>query len=368
MAKVCDIGKFKNYTVPPNCIQLSSSKIKRGFLATKVLEPNNVKHWSPVLILGNKRSGSHEAKPLLASFRKILNPAQVVELTEIPPEEALEWYRLVPNHVTCRVVAAGGDGTVCWIMNAIHKMKFKRDPEVAILPIGTGNDLSFALGFGCKLRKKFNAAKYLDQLDKATSTKLDRWQIQYFPPRNLLARASKVDLHMNNYIGIGVDAQVSLNFHRFRESASYIFNNRHFNKLMYLLYAMKASIKNIQKYVDLYMDGVRVELPKISAIVILNISTYAGGAQPWDIGSGGACAPKQDISDGLLEVMCFKSSVHMGLVYIGLREPLRLGQCSDIKLHLKKTVPMHVDGEPWEQDPGTITVTHSYQATVLVRN
>ncbi|KAK3859609.1 hypothetical protein Pcinc_034294 [Petrolisthes cinctipes] len=241
MAEVCDIGKFKNYTVPPNCIQLSSSKIKRGFLAAKVLEPN-VGHWSPVLILGNKKSGSQESNALLTSFRKILNPAQVVELTEIPPEEALEWCRLVPNHVTCRVVAAGGDGTVCWVMNAIHKMKFERVPEVAILPVGTGNDLSSALGFGWKLRRNFKAAKYLDQLDKATPAKLDRWQIQYFPPRHLLVHASEVDLHMNNYVSMGIDALVSLKFHRARESPSYIFNNRHFNKLMYFMYAVKTAI------------------------------------------------------------------------------------------------------------------------------
>lgn len=116
------------------------------------------------------------------------------------------------------------------------------------------------------------------------------------------------------------------------------------------------------------MDGVRMELPRIASIVILNISSYAGGVQPWTCGHGGAYAPKQDFSDGLLEVLGFTSVTHVGLLKIGIGEPIRLGQGSEIKLHLKKRVPMQVDGEPWEQEPGTITVTHSYQASVLKGN
>lgn len=116
------------------------------------------------------------------------------------------------------------------------------------------------------------------------------------------------------------------------------------------------------------MDGNRVELPKVASIVILNICSYAGGVKPWTCGQGGAYAPNQDFSDGLLEVLCFTSSFHVGLLKIGVSEPVRLGQCSEVKLHLKKKVPMQVDGEPSEQEPGTVTITHAYQAPVLIGN
>lgn len=49
---------------------------------------------------------------------------QVIDLCDIPPECGLEWCHLLP-HVTFRVLAAGGDGTVGWILNAIDNLKLK---------------------------------------------------------------------------------------------------------------------------------------------------------------------------------------------------------------------------------------------------
>ena len=49
---------------------------------------------------------------------------QVIDLCDIPPECGLEWCHLLP-HVTFRVLAAGGDGTVGWILKAIDNLKLK---------------------------------------------------------------------------------------------------------------------------------------------------------------------------------------------------------------------------------------------------
>lgn len=49
---------------------------------------------------------------------------QVIDLSEIPPEGALEWCRLLP-HVQWRILVAGGDGTVGWVLSAIDKLKLK---------------------------------------------------------------------------------------------------------------------------------------------------------------------------------------------------------------------------------------------------
>lgn len=74
---------------------------------------------------GNSKSGSSEADAVLSSFCSVLNPAQVIDLNRCSPEEALEWCHLLPPDVTCRVVVAGGDGTVCWVLTSILKMKFE---------------------------------------------------------------------------------------------------------------------------------------------------------------------------------------------------------------------------------------------------
>lgn len=56
-------------------------------------------------------------------FRTILHPLQVMEMTG-GPKEALSWVaKLSPN--PCRILVAGGDGTVGWILNTIFEMKIK---------------------------------------------------------------------------------------------------------------------------------------------------------------------------------------------------------------------------------------------------
>lgn len=57
----------------------------------------------------------------------------------------LEMYRKVPN---LRVLVCGGDGTAGWILSALDSLKWPSYPPIAIVPLGTGNDLANTLGWG----------------------------------------------------------------------------------------------------------------------------------------------------------------------------------------------------------------------------
>ena len=47
-----------------------------------------------------------------------------------------------------RILAAGGDGTVAWILKTVRELGLQPEPGVAVMPLGTGNDLSLSFGWG----------------------------------------------------------------------------------------------------------------------------------------------------------------------------------------------------------------------------
>lgn len=72
--------------------------------------------------------------------------------------------------------------------------------------MGTGNDLSRVLGWGEGQQGDIDAHFILDELENAQPVRLDRWKVDIYPSQKLFRKQNRV---MNNYISVGVDAQVT---------------------------------------------------------------------------------------------------------------------------------------------------------------
>jgi diacylglycerol kinase (ATP) len=63
---------------------------------------------------------------------------QVVDLATEDPARALRLFLELPR---LRILVCGGDGTAKWIMGVLEELDPDCWPPIAILPLGTGNDL-----------------------------------------------------------------------------------------------------------------------------------------------------------------------------------------------------------------------------------
>ncbi|XP_054161867.1 diacylglycerol kinase epsilon-like [Oppia nitens] len=369
----CDLGKWRTCIVPPFCVIHKKvwSKGRRKFVIESMTNFEDESNWKPLIIITNRKSGNNDGDKILTIFRTILNPLQVIDLNETSIESSVELCEILSKtnkEITFRILVAAGDGTIGWVLNTIQKLKINPMPLIGILPFGTGNDLSRVLGWGQSFSFETSIDEVMNKVLNTRPIDLDRWSVKLSSNRSLGIPLPSKHYLMNNYFSVGVDALVALNFHETRKSRvyNYLFTNRFVNKFLYLTYGTKDLLerkcKNLNEKIILELDGKRIDLPELESIIILNIMSWGGGVDIWNLGNG---AVKQKINDKKLEVLGVYSTFHIGQLMIGLSEPLRFGQAKEVKLILLERLPIQVDGEPWLQFPTTITITWNSFAKML---
>ncbi|CAL8270156.1 unnamed protein product [Gadus morhua 'NCC'] len=366
----CDLGEFRSLIIPHPYLYNVNKLRRRHPEDYSKLGSSCGRGWTPVLVLANTRSGNNMGDDLLKQFRILLNPVQVFDLSKLAPSKALQLCTLLPPG-SVRVLVCGGDGTVGWVLDAIDAMKLKGQdpfiPQVTILPLGTGNDLSNTLGWGSGYAGEIAVEQVLRNILDAEVVKMDRWKVQV-ASKGLYFRKPKV-LSMNNYFSVGPDALMALNFHTHREKTPSFFSSRILNKVVYFLYGTKDCLvqecKDLDKRIELELDGERVRLPSLEGVIVCNIGYWGGGCRLWE-GMGDEPCPPTRLDDGLLEVVGVFGSFHCAQIQVKMANPVRLGQAHTVRLVLKSSrMPMQVDGEPWAQGPCTITITHKTQVHML---
>lgn len=392
----CSLGPHQSIIVPPSWIiklpkkgsfKSSLRKKRRSSIKKKkakeehrpfIIKPIPSPLLKPLLVFINPKSGGNQGAKLLHKFCWWLNPRQVFDLSQGGPRFGLEMYKKVPN---LHILACGGDGTVGWILSVIDSLGIHPAPPVAIMPLGTGNDLSRTLNWGGGYTDE-PISKILNYVEEGQVVQLDRWDIQSCPyddgesdsinnSEESLSEKLPLDI-FNNYFSLGADAQVALEFHESREANPEKFNSRFWNKMFYAGAGgrdfLKRSCKNIADSLQLICDGKdytsKVQELKIICLLFLNIPRYSSGTTPWGNPNAIGFDPQRH-DDGQMEVIGFTYS-SLATLYMGGHGD-RICQCSHVKLITKKSIAMQVDGEPCRLKSSVIQVKMKGQGNMIMK-
>ncbi|KAK4486891.1 hypothetical protein RD792_006199 [Penstemon davidsonii] len=423
-------------------VDLDSHKIKQFYIPNYILEPDSESDsWPdipecPVLVFINSKSGGQLGGELLITYRSILNNKQVFDLGEEAPDSVLrriflDLERLKNNgdefaqelKKKLKIIVAGGDGTAGWLLGVVSDLKLSQPPPIATVPLGTGNNLPFAFGWGKKNpgTDRASVLAFLDQVHKAKEMKIDSWHIlmrmrapkegscdPIAPlelPHSLHAfnRVSSTDdLNVEgchtfrggfwNYFSMGMDAQVSYAFHTERKLNPEKFKNQLVNQSTYaklgcsqgwfLAPIFHPSSRNMAqlckvKIMKRHGDWQDLTIPhSIRSIVCLNLPSFSGGLNPWGTPNSNKRRDRDltppFVDDGLLEIVGFRDAWH-GLVLLAPSgHGTRLAQAHRIRFEFHKgganETYMRIDGEPWKQplpvDDETVVVEISHLGQV----
>ncbi|KAM1343340.1 hypothetical protein PS2_007476 [Malus domestica] len=393
----------------------------------------------PVIVFVNAKSGGQLGGELLLTYRSLLNENQVIDLGEKAPDKVLHKLYVTLETLKSggdvlaaeiekrlRIIVAGGDGTAGWLLSVVSDLKLPNPPPIAPVPLGTGNNLHFAFGWGKKNpgTDRQSVQYFLNQVKIAKEMQIDSWHIimrmksptddscdPIAPlelPHSLHAfhRVSQNDtLNMEgyqtfrggfwNYFSMGMDAQISYDFHAQRKLHAEKFRNQLVNQGTYLKLGCTqgwfcASLshpasRNVAQQIKLRImkrqgQWEDVLIPRsIRSIVCLNLPSFSGGLDPW----GKPNRKKMQyrdltppyVDDGLIEIVGFRDAWH-GLVLLTSKgHGTRIAQANRVRFEFCKGAADHtfmrIDGEPWKQplpaddDTVVVEISHFGQVSML---
>ncbi|CBZ51799.1 hypothetical protein NCLIV_015910 [Neospora caninum Liverpool] len=253
---------------------------------------------TPLLVFVNVKSGGQTGKTIYKDLVGILNPLQVIDIqAEGGPTRALTFFRPLAMTKRLRVLVCGGDGTVGWIIDSIHKVYGAEsleddrssegqtgedaDSGDAALPISTPGSETGSRGASRTtdadserhrgaLRKEKERAKreracdlrslvpvgicplgtgndlsnvlgwgfsfdgdIMKHLLKIQSAVSSTLDLWKVKVTSDKTNATLVETTFSNYLDVGVAARIVLKFHKLREENPELFQSRLGNKFLY---------------------------------------------------------------------------------------------------------------------------------------
>ena len=222
-----------------------------------------------------------------------------------------------------RVVVAGGDGAVC---EAAEGLCLAGGGELAILPLGTGNDAARTLGVPMTLEEAARAA-----VDGAAK------------PVDLIRIGDHVVL---NAIGVGLTGDINDRAVRLKEARIPLLKG--------ILVYLAAALSALFKY---RMQVVRLVTPEATYEGSMLILAVHGGPTT---GGGFALTPAAVPDDGLLDACLVEEVGPIGRLVrlaaamcgtLGARRGSHELQAPWLELHFEDALPAHLDGNSLTLEP-----------------
>ena len=271
------------------------------------------------LFIINPKAGANTSQPLVSQIRErfqIPGGPSRIEVTE-SREEARDLSRDAANRGCTHVVAVGGDGTIHSVVSGL----VGTDTGLGVIPTGSGNDFSKAVRIPASVDEALNLLEH----GRETQVDLGRMDDQFFI----------------NGMGIGMDGAIAQRFRRAGGTSA-------------------AGYAGAALWGVLQFRGfdIRLEAPG---------KRYSGEALFVSISNGsvqGGCfrlAPQASLTDGLLDVhvtrnvSVLRRVINLPRWFYGGQARLpdvEIVQLPTVRMDLQRSVPAHMDGEPFELDPG----------------
>jgi diacylglycerol kinase (ATP) len=259
-----------------------------------------------------------------------------------------------------RVVACGGDGTVNWVVSMMDAFfgHDSRRPPLAVIPFGTGNDMSRTLGWGGGVSASDidQAAEILDKIRKSNMIRhFDVWSLT-------VARTDITDsqkFQMLNYFSIGVDAEIAVNFEECRQGrCKCCFCCQCMSLACYLPVGTQSACckRSLRSYctIDVEMNETRrrlVPIEKDKTVIFQTIPSMYGGRDPWTAGG------MRGVDDRVFEVTFQGGACSLGWFKMGCDTGRPCCQGNKASIIVIEPCTYQVDGEGYVLNgPGCFTL------------
>ncbi|NPA27262.1 MAG: diacylglycerol kinase family lipid kinase [Chloroflexi bacterium] len=265
---------------------------------------------------------AYRREPQLRARLQALAGERAVWARTQKPGHGTQLARAAASQGFTRVVALGGDGTVHEVVNGLMQVPKAQRPELAVVPIGSGNDFAYALGIP---RDPEEALAWALEgpaapIDVATLQD-ERGRVEFW----------------DNTLGIGFDAVVTIRSRRHRWLRGFL---RYLaSVLAAMLLDHRAVEATWQQDHDAPMD------------VAFLMGVFCNGPRE---GGGFMVAPEADVHDGWLNFTRVDPVSRGQMLRLlpdflrgtqAARPAVHMGRFQRLRLHARTPMYVHTDGE-----------------------